>query len=319
MERKILLAVNGRMHHIPEKELPAFIFKLTEEFRLKVLPHIKAKVVKTRVFYDHFKELNGEQPVVSWFVELTRQANLPQESVIFAAERSFKDLAQAATCGDVKWIHRSIPNCESKVNFALKAMEKYSEEMATGAGNWTTGLEVTKSVTFATLGAAAAVYTGGASLGGSAMASQMLTAGSVSAFQKVAEETGRAFSGAKNQTLGSAFTEIMRSFFTGATIEKITGGKGFGNVSQKIASKLLSKSGDQVLKAMSKEAAEKLIATFLEDTGKSVVGGAIQDASKMLTQEDARSLDKFFDNVVDNLKKGGIEGKISAFAVSKAK
>ena len=70
---------------------------------------------------------------------------------------------------------------------------------------------------------------------------------------------------------------------------------------------------------MSKEAAEKLIAKVLEDTGKSAVGGAIQDASKALTQEEARSLDKFFDNVAENLMKGGIEGKISAMAVGMAK
>lgn len=310
-ERRVRVTWNGTTYEFTAQEFAELQQQLVSEIRQGPARQIRQYVVEARSLYDHFKELNSEQRIVSTLIHLTRRVRLPDEIIIRAAEIEADRLAQAVDSGDLRRIKDQIIHAEVAVNSAVERMRDYKEQVIGSAGRWLTGLRITRSTSFSILAVCAAPVAAGAGAGAAGGAA--IAGGGAAMLRTVADETGNFVAGTENQTFWTASGNVVMEGLVGATVGLVTNrlnseaGKAFlGHIGRRVSQRLLSNSLRRFIS--SERLIIKIISKYLKNAGHSALVNAVQEAGKVVTGATPR--DEFLDNVIRNAAIGGFLSEV---------
>lgn len=296
----------GKFAGLTDKEWEHAKKKAADNLMRGPLREMLMKVEAAEAEYDHFTELNGDQYVVATFITLTRGAKMPNYSVISKARSAHTELEKLARAGDFKGFSQRAPGAAKDVNAAVDAMRSYRESMIDGAGNWVTGLEVTKWAAFTALSVYFAPVLA-AQAGAGVVAGAVVGGAAVKGVESAAGEVGNWTAGnAKGQDPGGMISRVLIDSAVGAITgflsKGATGGKAVGEaimtkISAGVAAKLaLGGASTKVVEAATKY--------FLNEGAKKLLEGAVTDAAKALKGDPKMTLAAFGENVAANFLKG---------------
>lgn len=302
---------DGQTYELTEAEWGEFRVELVQRMRRELGLEIRQKAQEARGLYDHFVDLNDDQYIVAFFVEVLSGADLPDEGVIIDAEAAAQSCHEGLVGHDLEAATALVRESEAKVNTAVNAMREYREQVIGGGGTAITILEVTKTGCFAIAavagGAVLAAPAAAGGLGMGLMGSGAISTGGAALLQSSAEQYGRATFGGEDITLGGAVEEIAWDTAFGAASGAIGG----------LANRLLPGVTDAVFARMppsvvsrfGEEAVRATIQNMLEGSFSNVVAGAIQDGVGVVRGKDV-SIQDFCLHVATNLIAGGFAGAV---------
>lgn len=294
---------NGTTYGFTESEFEEFKNSIIAEIRSSQLTQIRIKSESARSLWDHFRELNDDQYIVSWFVEAFRRVELPAESRIQFAERQVQNVESALVSRNLDQIETALRNAETNVNAVLDQMRHYRDSMIDGASNWVTGLQITSTACFAILAVAGgAVLAAPAAAGGAGLATgtaNIIMGGSTALLSSVSNEVGEGIAGTQDENWG-------RDIFVDTVIGAIAGGIG-----GEIASRIAGRAAPALVLRVTGSTDQALITAVknvMEGSLSSAFGGAITDTANMMTGN--QTWDGFIQNLITNLIAGGFAGQM---------
>jgi peptidoglycan hydrolase-like protein with peptidoglycan-binding domain len=294
----------GKYAGFTEKEWEAQKKRAADSLLRGPVREMKGKVDEAEMTWDHFREMNSDQYIVSFLVELTRGTELPSKSLIGKARAAADEMEKLAKAQDFQGFSRRAPAAAKEVNDALDAMRTYRSEMIDGAGNWVTGLEATKWTAFTALSVYFAPAVA-AQLGASAVAGAVVGGAAVKGVESAAGEIGNWSAGTVQGGAGGALSRVMVDTLVGAVtgwLSKGAGGKAVGEaimtkISAGVAAKL-------AVGGTSQKVVEAATKYFLNEGAKKVLEGAVADAGKALKGDPKMTIAAFAENVGSNFVKG---------------
>ena len=309
MEPMYFFTYQGQQHALTETEFEAFKSGIIQQLSRNEVLQMRLRVGSARSLWNYFTEINDDQYIVSWLVELTRGVDLPPESFITSAEAAFASVEAAMATRNLTNITNAIRSAEGTINNTLDTMDHYRESMISGAGNWVTGLQVTSTACF-TIAAVAggAVLTAPAAAGGAgwtALTANATMGGGTALLSSVSNEIGESMAGIQD---GNPGWDIIKNTLLGAASGAI-GGEIAKRLSGPAASAIVQRIGISAFGEMSEAAATEIIKEVLEGSFSSAFGGAISDAVGLLTGD--QTWEGFLRNLVTNLIAGGFAGHLA--------
>ncbi len=303
----------GKMAGFTDREWKSEQKKMTDKLLSGPVREAKMKAVEAKTAWEHFNDLNNDQYIVSFFVQATRGAKLPAKGLIDKAEKAAWDLETLAKAQDFGGFMKRARTAPGEINAALDEMRKYREEMIDGAGNWVTGLEVTKWTSFTVLSIYAAPVAA-ASLGTGVLASAVIGGAAVKGLESAAGEVGNWSAGnAKGQDPGGMVSRVLLDSLVGAVTGWLSKGGGGGkSVAEFISRGITDSIGKKLIaQGVSKEAIEYIVKYVMTEGGKKVLEGAVADAAKALKGDPKMTLEEFGNNVVKNFGTGVALGPLN--------
>lgn len=161
-------------------------------------------------------ELNDDRWLVSWLVELTRGVELESYGFKKVLDQAKAQLLRAKESGDDDKMLVAVYRNGKFVELASNYIDIYIENMDEGAQNWVVGLNLTKSISFATL---SAMLTYG--MGGTVGAGVLAGAGTA-ALDNTVTEISMGFNG-MSEGLSSAMANIVKKTISGGAFGLVGG------------------------------------------------------------------------------------------------
>lgn len=321
MEEMYLFSYNGETYAMFENEYQSFVdSKISELNRAEIL-QMRLSVGATRSIWNHFKEINDDQYIVSWLVELTRGADLPAESFITNAEAAFNSVESALNSRSLSQITNSIESAEPIINNAIDTMSNYRDTMIEGAGNWIRGLGVTSTTSFAiaavaggaVLGPVMVSYAGGSTVIGGVYTGAIM-GGGTGLVSSSANELGEAIAGTQDdEWLSDILYNTVRGMATGAVTGAIIGKLTpyMQSLSGNLASRVLPDIASRVVSEVAEEALAAAIELSLKGSANRFFMTCIQQAWDEIAYaiaggDEAPTMERFIDKLVQTTLAGGL-------------
>jgi peptidoglycan hydrolase-like protein with peptidoglycan-binding domain len=293
-EELITITLKGKAGTMTKAEFADFQKQAREAIR-GTLQAAKQQAVQARSLWDHFQGMNSEggiDGVVAWCVSLTGP-ELPDGGLIVDAEAAVKKLESALNGTDFDKIAGALQTLTEPVNKAAKAMWEYQKAVVGSSGNWVTGLEVTRDVSFEVAKAIAKFESGG-----SPGASKAIDT-AAEAIKSIAGEAGKAVAGTSGG-LGSAMKNVATDTVIAGIMSLLMGegskGKHVVETIEKSLAARLSKSGCQWI--ANRPALQKFIAAWVSKYLAANASTIAKETMKYATS------DMTFDQLADNVAKG---------------
>jgi len=310
----------GKYAGFTQKEWKSEKKKMAEKLLSGPVREAQMKAAEAKSTWEHFNDLNSDQYIVSFFIETTRGAKLPNKGLIDKAEKAASDLEALAKAQDFSGFMRRARTASGEINSALDEMRKYRSEMIDGAGNWITGLEGTKWASFTILSIYAAPAAA-ASLGTGALASAVVGGAAVKGLESAAGEIGNWSAGnAKGQDPGGMISRVIIDTATGAITGLLSKGGGGGkSVVEAITRGITDNIGKKlVAKGVSEKAVEYVVKYVMSEGGKKALEGAVGDAAKALKGDSKMTKEQFVANVIKNFGTGVALGPLNKWIDEKS-
>jgi len=239
-----------------------------------------------RGHFDMAKTLNNDQYIVGWFLHnLPGTPDFPSEAPIKKAEDLIKQFRSAISAQQFNKLDAMIPETSKAINEANKMIRDYRSALIAGGERTITALEITRDVSFFTLGALATIATGGAAAPtlGSVATGAGVQMG-VTAIKSLAEQySNTGFSKGAANVVGTAAAEaLVTGIVEFATAGLIKNPAFVGEATKKTAALLAASKGASRLK-LTEAALEKLLTDFLKTSGKALLETALETACDLIT------------------------------------
>jgi hypothetical protein len=292
-EELVTITLNGKTGTMTKTEFADFQKQARDAMR-GTLRAAQQQAAQARTLWDHFQEMNtagGVDGVVAWCVSLTGP-ELPDGGLIVDAEAAVKQLESALNGNDFDKIAAALQKLAEPVNKAGKAMWDYQKAVVGSSGNWVTGLEVTRDVSFEVAKAIAKFESGG----NPAAAKAIDTA--AAAIKSIAGEAGKVVagtSGGAGSALKTVATETLIAGITALLLGEGSKGKQVIDGIQKSVLARLGKSGCQWLSG--RPALQKFIAVWVSKYIAANAASIAKESVKFVTT------DLTFDQLIENVAK----------------
>lgn len=268
----VVMKVKGKDVEVPYNEYAKLARKALDDIRRGIYLDAKSKVTEARDLWDHFHQVN-KNPWLDEVIHAFGSFGLPSQSVIKAAESALSRWEASLKSGDAKKAKSAMAAAEKPLNDAIREMAEYRDKVVGQAGSWITGLDITKSVSYAMVSAFAS-----ASVGSVSAASGWGSA--IALAESSASEAGKHSAGDKKQPLGSA----MQSLTTNTCLNALSSSAGKAQVVKQmskvggpIGAKALAKQAPRLSKTVDPEA-------MAEYFVKSLVGPSYATLEKSVTK-----------------------------------
>jgi hypothetical protein len=292
-EDLVTITLNGKTGTMTKTEFADFQKQAKDAIRL-TLRAAQQQAAQARTLWNHFQEMNtdgGVDGVVAWCVSLTG-SKLPDGGLIVDAEAAVKRLESALNGTDFDKIAAALQSLTDPVNKAARAMWEYQKAVIGSSGNWVTGLEVTRDVSFEVAKAIAKFESGG----NPAAAKAIDTA--AEAIKSISGEAGKAVAGT-SAGLGSAIKNVATDTVIAGIMALLMGegskGKHVVEQIEKSLAARLSKTGCQWI--ASRPALQKFLAAWV---AKYLAANASTIARETMK---FAATDMTFDQLADNVAK----------------
>jgi peptidoglycan hydrolase-like protein with peptidoglycan-binding domain len=293
-EELVTLTLNGKKGTMTKTEFADFQKQARDAMR-GTLRAAQQQAVQARALWDHFQEMNtegGVDGVVAWCVSLTG-SKIPDGGLIVDAEAAVKKLESALNGTDFDKIAAALQGLTDPVNKAAKAMWEYQKAVIGSSGNWVTGLEVTRDVSFEVAKAIAKFESGG----NPAAAKGIDTA--AEAIKSIAGEAGKAVAGTSGG-IGSAIKNVATDTVIAGIMSLLMGegskGKAVVEKIEKSLAARLGKSGCQWI--ANRPALQKFLAAWVAKYLAANASNIAKESMKFA------ATDMTFDQLADNVAKG---------------
>lgn len=309
------VTLNGKIYLLTDADHKALIKRVQQDLR-DPMQRLRGAVIEARANYDHMKELNKDQYIVSWCIEAWSSAKLPSESVIKSAENGVKAAEQALASGNLKVFAAVFPKAQTEANKARAEMKKYIASMIDGGEGMQTGLEFVRDGAFATVAVIAAPVA--ATYGAGAIMSGVIAGAGSAAVESIANEVGKQIAGS-NDTFSDAAWTVLKDSFIGGSIGAVIKGGAADKLIKAIGPKLAAKVGGEMLTKASSNAAGKFMMNYLKNHGKDALEGIMKETLKSFkSTSQPLTVEKFIGIVVKELATAGPFKALDALGQDKA-
>lgn len=291
--------VNGKIHDFTPKEWKVFQADMVKTLMRTVVQGVNSRAEMAYGLWEHFAELNNDQVVISWFVQLTGPS-LPNHSLVSKASGAARELESAVKSGNFGNIEKAIKKAEEPVNEAYKVMCNYKKALIGSTENWLTTLKVTKTTSFIIVGAIAApMLVPSAGLAGAGA----IASGGTGLVSSSANELGK-YGAGTSKGPADAIKNIATDTIIDATVGAVLKGGNGKKIFEGVSKKLVKKATSKWIKKISSTTAQKYITGYLEHTAKSGVEESIKQVGSMIKGK--TKPDEFFGKVAIAMVSSGI-------------
>lgn len=311
------ITMKGKTYLLTEREYKIVVRRAIRDFSNKPYRAIRFRVIEARSVWDHFNELNNDQYVVSWMIDTFGGPSLPSEKLIRNAEKALGDIDKAMQAQDLAKLRNAVAKGEPMINRAVDQMRAYRKGVIKGAGNWVTGLTITKTAAFTTLSILAAPAA--ATYGAGAVASGVIAGSGSSAIESLSSEAGKAFAGTSDG-VGSASVNVLSDTLIGGTLGALTKGKYAEKFVENVAKRAATKITSQWAKRVSQKTLVRWLGRTLKGSLSNALEGAVADLLSLVKGNPKKlTWEKFWDNTAKNLVSGGVFADLDKVLTPKTK
>ena len=274
-EEHIVLTIRGKTGTLTAREFADFQRKMRESLR-GLVTSARNQAAAARVLWDHFRDLNADQYIVSWCIKLLGPS-LPSGSVVTDAESAVAALEDALAGSDFDRIAKALENAEVQVNKATKEMAAYQKAVLGRAENWVSALTFTKNASFEVVKAIAKFETGGKD--------EWLIDAAAAAVDSAATEAGKAIANS-GRFDGKAFVRI-------AVDAAVAGGIGLVFSDKMGAKKLIASAAKKLAPLVAKgwlarigvSTIEEFAKKWMEKSGQKLLETAFKEVGRLITKD----------------------------------
>jgi len=275
-EELVELTIGSRTGSLTRREFDRFRGQMREVLR-KVLTAARIRAASAREVHDHFLELEADQTVVAWCVQLLGP-KLPPASTIAAAESAVSALESSLGGNDFDKIASAIEEAERAVNKAATEMGAYQKAVIGRTEGWITALTFTKEASFEVVKGIAKFQ-----LRGNATAAPLVDA-AAAAVDRASTEFGKFLAGT-GEGAGKAVLRMVIDASVAGGIGAIFKDKGKVKFLLREAGGKLARLVAKGWLARAEKAVESFTMKWFEKVGQKVLETAFTHAGRLLTRE----------------------------------
>lgn len=294
----------GKTYALTEREYQDAVKLVLAALKRGPVLEMRKRVSESRITWDHFKEINSDQYIVSWLIEKTRRVELPSESIVKNAEHAFATVESALESGELEALESALKQGEARINKSLDVMRKYRASMIKGGENWVTNLKFTKTAAFTAVGIMASPIA--VQAGASVFVAGVISGAGTALAESVSGEIGKAAAGDKSQTFGTASWNVIRDTFLGGSVGAICKGGAGEKLTKGVAAKVAAKMAG---KGWTQKTVARMVGKYLQGSFQATLEGAAVDTVKAMKNE-KMTTEQFMENVARNLVTGGAFAKL---------
>jgi hypothetical protein len=304
-EEHVIVTIDGKRGSLSKLEFEDLRKQMREALR-GALRAAQQQAVTARGLWDHFNELNTDQYIVGWCIQLVGP-DLPDVTLIVDAEAAVKRLESALNGTDFDKIAAALADVAPPVNTAAKAMWTYQKAVIGHAENWVVGLEFTRDVSFEVVKAIAKFETGGKGA--------PLIDAAAEAVKRTATEVGKYSAGTSGGVVSAVKNVAVDAVVAGGVgLLLKDGGRGKALIESAVkkVAPLIAKGW---LAGASRVAVEKFLTNWLQKSGEKALDAAFKEAAKVITG-DTRP-EEFTDKLAKSLANAFALGGLDVWIDSK--
>ncbi len=303
------IVLNGKIYLLTKAEHATLMKRVKDEYR-PAIATLKGAVAEARGYYDHMKQLNKDQYIVSWCIEAYKRKSLPAESLIKTAETGVTAAEKALNAGDFKTFPSIFTKAQTNANKARAEMKQYVADMIDGGGDIELGLQIVSTTSFIVVGIIAAPVA--ASYGAGAMTSAIIAGAGSSAIETLAHEAGKGISG-QSKGFEDAAGNVLRDAFIGGSIGALVKGKGGEALFKRIAPKAAKLLGGKLFEKASEKVVVNWLILYFKKNGAEILEGIMKETLKSFkSSSESLTIEKFCGIVAKEVATAGIFSKFGA-------
>jgi peptidoglycan hydrolase-like protein with peptidoglycan-binding domain len=270
------VTLKGKTYLLTQRDLDALHRQMKADFAEPV-EVLASAAAEARLLHKHMEDLNNDQYVVSWMIEVWSSKSLPSGSRVTAAEDAVKQAKRSLASGDFKNFGAQLLSAQKEVNAIRKEMHDYIDGMISGGESLATTLEVVSATCFVVVGVLAVPVA--ASYGLGAVAAGVVAGAGTGAVETLAHEVGKGING-QSGGIGDATLNVLRDAFIGGTVGAVVKGGVGKKLADSVGKQLVKRLGGAFAKEAGEDATLMFFKRYFQNNGADILEGIIKDAIK---------------------------------------